>query len=170
MTKLSTPAEKGAKMFPELNQADIQACDVLVKSTIMGYTNPEIDEVITELLVRELAPKLKADTHDIIRKKCKKLAHIYLENDNQFVLQENWFCMLAYFISIDAMICRIANLNSCVNDWISFLSFFVALIVWQGIVKIKPLMSGNAYHFLNCLVKSFLWCKFTFRYLACLCG
>lgn len=150
MSKLSTQAEQIAKSFPELKTADIQACDNLIKSKIVGYTNPKMFDMVAKLLVNEIEPKLSTSNHKKVMKKCKNLAEVYLKNDEQFLLQENWFCLLAYFISIVAMICRVLNLNTQTNDWISFGAYFAALVIWLFIVKVKNLMSRKMLHFLNC--------------------
>ena len=65
-----------------------------------------------------------------IKKKCNKLASEYLENNRIWMLQENWYCLLAYFITIATMILRVKDVKTeKMNDLISLVMYLVALIL-----------------------------------------
>lgn len=65
------------------------------------------------------------------------------------MLQENWYCLLAYFITIATMILRVKDVKTeKMNDLISLVMYLVALILWIIIVKTKKLMSLRVERFL----------------------
>jgi FlaA1/EpsC-like NDP-sugar epimerase len=65
------------------------------------------------------------------------------------MLQENWYCLLVYFITIATMILRVKDVKTeKMNDLISLVMYLVALILWIIIVKTKKLMSLRVERFL----------------------
>ena len=55
---------------------------------------------------------------------------------------------MAYFVSIATMILRVLEVKTKTNDCISFVLYFVALLLWILIVQIKRLMGLKADRFL----------------------
>lgn len=73
------------------------------------------------------------------------------------MLQENWYCLLAYFITIATMILRVKDVKTeKMNDLISLVMYLVALILWIIIVKTKKLMSLRVERFL--IAFNHHWC------------
>lgn len=65
-----------------------------------------------------------------------------------WILQENWYCLLAYFIAIATMILRVFETNQETNDRISFAMYWVILVAWLIIVSTKRLIGVQADRFL----------------------
>lgn len=147
---LSKEEKQIKKSFPELETTKIREFHKVIKSDIVSYTNDNLIDMVTNRLVEKIMPCLNTSNHDKVKKKCKKLVATYWEYNKQDLLQENWFCLLAYCISIATMICRILEMNTKNNDLASFIFCFVALLIWIAIVNTKKMMNNKVSHFLEC--------------------
>lgn len=143
-------AKELIRFFPEIPIEKANKIDIEIKKRILVYQSSKINDDIAEF-IREEAIKdyIYSKNKDKIKKKSNKLAAIYLENNRQWMMQENWFCILAYIITIVTMICRILEINTNINDNISIIMYFISLVIWIGIVKSKPLMGKKAELFLD---------------------
>lgn len=64
------------------------------------------------------------------------------------MLQENWYCLLSYLITVATMVLRLFDITPQVNDWITFIGYFIVLFTWIVIVQTKELMGEKAENFL----------------------
>ena len=134
--------------FPEIKADVAENIDIKTKTKILIYQSDNVNRDVSIALQEEIKKCVKTKNFGKIRKKCNKLASEYLENNRVWILQENWYCLLAYFVSIATMILRVLEVKTKTNDWISFVMYFVALLLWIIIVQIKRLMGLKAYRFL----------------------
>ena len=99
-------------------------------------------------LGKEIKKYTKTKNVKKVKNKCNKLASEYLENNRIWNLQENWYCLLAYFITIATMILRCIDVKTKTNDWISLAMYFAVSGLWIIIVKTKRFMGLKAESFL----------------------
>ena len=103
---------------------------------------------ISEGIQKEIKKYTKTKNVKKVKNKCNKLASEYLENNRIWNLQENWYCLLAYFITIATMILRCIDVKTKTNDWISLAMYFAVSGLWIIIVKTKRFMGLKAESFL----------------------
>lgn len=134
--------------FPEINADVAENIDIKTKAKVLTYQSDNDNRDVSIVLQEEIKKCVKTKNFGKISKKCNKLASEYLENNRVWILQENWYCLLAYFVSIATMILRVLEVKTKTNDCISFVLYFVALLLWILIVQIKRLMGLKADRFL----------------------
>lgn len=132
------------KEFPEISKDKAAEIDSKLKDKISSQTNSNLLDKLAEELVQEIQPLIASRNRKKIKKKCKAVLEFYINNEHQYVLQENWFCLLAYLISLVVMIVRVINVSVECNDMLSWGMYFGALLIWLVLVKIKYAMSDNA--------------------------
>lgn len=108
-------------------------------------THTDFSKVVSE----EITKYYKCSNADKFRKKCNRIAACYKANGRVWLLQENWFCLLAYLIMIATMICRVLELETRCNDITSFYIYIVAAVIWCCIVGREKLMDEKAEKFLD---------------------
>lgn len=133
--------------FPQINADVAEEIDIKIKTKVLAYQSNNVNRDISEEIQKEIKKHIKVKNLKLIKSKSNKLANEYLENNKIWILQENWYCLLAYFITIATMILRCIEMKTKTNDWISLIMYFVALILWIFIVKIKEFMSLKAERF-----------------------
>lgn len=133
--------------FPQINADVVEEIDIKIKTKVLTYQSNNVNRDISEEIQKEIKKHLKVKNLKLIKSKSNKLAKEYLENNKIWILQENWYCLLAYFITIATMILRCIEMKTKTNDWISLIMYFVVLILWIFIVKIKGFMSLKAEKF-----------------------
>lgn len=138
--KLSTQAAKLLKEFPGIPLDKVGEADVEIKARILAYQNEKTNEDVATLIRSVVTDYIKCTNSKKLVKKSNKLAGFYLENNRIWNFQENWFCLLAYIISIITMICRVLELETLVNDITLFCIYLIALFVWIRITNNKKLM------------------------------
>lgn len=142
--KYNSQMEMLLRMFPEIPEDKAINLDRCLKDKISSQTNQNLLNELTDELVKELLPSIKTKNRKNAKKKCKKVVAFYMNNEHQFVLRENWFCFLAYLISLFAMGVRILNLSTDCNDILSLIMYFGALLIWLVLVKAKYAMGDEA--------------------------
>lgn len=148
--KLSSQAKELLKVFPEIPISMASELDIEIKKKIMAYQPKKINEdTSTYIRTKVIKEYVNSKNSGKIKKKCNKLASEYLENERQWILQENWFCILAYIITIVTMICRVLEINTFLNDIISFCMYFLGVVAWLGLVGSKRFMGKKAEIFLS---------------------
>ena len=133
--------------FPQIDADVAEEIDIKIKTKVLAYQSNNVNRDISEEIQKEIKKHIKTKNLKLIKSKSNKLANEYLENNKIWILQENWYCLLAYFITIATMILRCIEIKTKTNDWISLIMYFVALILWIFIVKIKGFMSLKAERF-----------------------
>ena len=136
------------KEFPALEVEQVRKIDIDIKTQVIKYQPPGIHADISVLLQNEVKKYVKDKNVKKIRTKCNKITTLYLENHRVWNLQENWYCLLAYFIMIITMIQRILDKNQQFNDFISWIVYMVVLVIWGVITKHRSMMGEKAEKFL----------------------
>lgn len=137
------------KEFPIISITDVEKIDYNIKSRTsletISLTHTDFSKVVSE----EITKYYKCSNADKFRKKCNRIAACYKANGRVWLLQENWFCLLAYLIMIATMICRVLELETRCNDITSFYIYIVAAVIWCCIVGCEKLMGEKAEKFLD---------------------
>ena len=120
----------------------------MIKTKVLAYESDTVNGDISEELQKEIKKYTKMKNVKKVKNKCNKLASEYLENNRIWNLQENWYCLLAYFITIATMILRCIDVKTKTNDLISLVMYFAVLGLWIFIVKTKRFMGLKAERFL----------------------
>ncbi len=107
-------------------------------------THTDFSKVVSE----EITKYYKCSNLDKLSKKCNGITECYKKNGREWLLQENWFCLLAYVIMIATMICRVLQLATKNNDIVTFIVYLAASVIWCCIVKCKKLMGKKSEIFL----------------------
>lgn len=116
----------------------------------MTYQPMQVNEDISKYIqTMAICGYVRGNNSDKIKKKSNKLAAYYLENNKLWILQENWYCLLAYIITIITMIGRVLEVETSLNDKVSCGMYFGALVVWLILVKSKRFMGEEAEKFLK---------------------
>ena len=136
------------KEFPQINADVAKEIDIMIKSKVLAYESDTVNRDISEELQKEIKKYTKMKNVKKVKNKCNKLASEYLENNRIWNLQENWYCLLAYFITIATMILRCIDVKTKTNDLISLVMYFAVLGLWIFIVKTKRFMGLKAERFL----------------------
>lgn len=137
------------KEFPEINDDTAEDIDIKIKTKVLTYQSNNINRDVSEELQEEIKKYIENKNSKKIKKKCNKLANEYLENNRIWMLQENWYCLLAYFITIATMVLRVIDVKTeKINDLISVIMYLAALILWLIIVKTEKLMNWRVERFL----------------------
>lgn len=148
--KLTTQAKELLKVFPEIPIEKANEVDIEIKKKVMAYQPMQVNEDISKYIQTvAICDYIRGNNCDKIKKKSNKLAAYYLENNKLWILQENWYCLLAYIITIITMICRVLELETTLNDKLSCGMYFGALVVWLLLVKSKSFMGEKAEKFLK---------------------
>ena len=129
------------KEFPQINTDVAKEIDIKIKTKILAYESDTVNRDISEGIQKEIKKYTKTKNVKKVKNKCNKLASEYLENNRIWNLQENWYCLLAYFITIATMILRCVEVETKMNDLISFAIYFITLILWTLIVRRKEFMT-----------------------------
>ena len=136
------------KEFPQINADVAKEIDIMIKTKVLAYESDTVNRDISEELQKEIKKYTKMKNVKKVKNKCNKLASEYLENNRIWNLQENWYCLLAYFITIATMILRCIDVKTKTNDLISLVMYFAVLGLWIFIVKTKRFMGLKAERFL----------------------
>ncbi len=136
------------KEFPQINADVAKEIDIMIKTKVLAYESDTVNGDISEELQKEIKKYTKMKNVKKVKNKCNKLASEYLENNRIWNLQENWYCLLAYFITIATMILRCIDVKTKTNDLISLVMYFAVLGLWIFIVKTKRFMGLKAERFL----------------------
>jgi hypothetical protein len=147
--KLPKTQKRLLKEFPQMDMEMVEDIDVKIKTKVLIYQSDNINKDVSTVLQEEIKKHIKVKNTDKLKKKCNKLASEYLENNRIWMLQENWFCLLAYFITITTMILRTVEVETEVNDKISLVMYGISLVLWLIMVNTKRLMSLKVEKFLN---------------------
>ena len=83
-----------------------------------------------------------------IKQKMQQNYRVLQKNGREWLLQENWFCLLAYVIMIATMICRVLQLATKNNDIVTFIVYLAASVIWCCIVGCEKLMGKKSEIFL----------------------
>lgn len=110
----------------------------------ISLTNKDFSKVVRE----EVTKYYNCSNTDKLSKKCNRIIECYKKNGREWLLQENWFCLLAYVIMIATMICRVLQLANKNNDIVTFIVYLAASVIWCCIVKCKKLMGKKSEIFL----------------------
>lgn len=136
------------KEFPNLELRDVTRIDILIKTKLKIYESCNMNSDISAAIQKEISKSCKYKNEKKIKKKCNKIAAQYIKNEKIWIVQENWYCILAYLITIVTMILRVIEVEQKVVDVISFAMYTVAMILWLVIVKSEKLMGASAHKFL----------------------
>lgn len=150
MIRFTCQARFIKRVFSELTEDQVEKYDAFIKSRIISCSNAEIVKDITKDFVVMIEPNLLDTDHQIVENKCRRIVNSYMLDDRLFILQENWFCLLAFLIAIVSMICRIVEFSTEINDKTAYTSYFIALIIWFCFVTTKRFMNETTYLFLSC--------------------
>lgn len=140
--------KKISKEFPDIGEKNVEKIDYNIKSRTsletISLTNKDFSKVVRE----EVTKYYNCSNTDKLRKKCNRITECYKKNGREWLLQENWFCLLAYVIMIATMICRVLQLATKNNDIVTFIVYLAASVIWCCIVKCKKLMGKKSEIFL----------------------
>lgn len=128
--------------FPEINADVAENIDIKTKAKVLTYQLDNVNRDVSIVLQEEIKKCVKTKNFGKISKKCNKLANEYLENNRIWILQENWYCLLAYFVTIATMILRVFEVKTETNDLICYVFCHVTVMVI--IVQTKRLMGLKA--------------------------
>lgn len=143
----STTQKRLMQEFQQINADVAEEIDIKIKTKVLAYESSDFNRDISEEIQKEIKKHAKVKNLKLIKKKSNKLAKEYLENNRIWILQENWYCLLAYFITIATMILRCVEVKTKMNDIIYFGIYFITLILWTLIVKRKEFMSSKMERF-----------------------
>ena len=146
--KLPKTQRRLMKEFPEIKEDVAESIDIKIKAKVLTYRSDNVNKDVSVVLREEIKKCVKTKNIGKISKKCNKLASEYLENNSIWFLQENWYCLLAYFVTLATMFLRVVEVKTEMNDLISFVMYFVAALLWLIIVQTKRLMGLKAASFL----------------------
>lgn len=170
---LSLTQKSFSKEFPDIGIENVKIIDMKIKTKVMAYESTSINNDISKFIQMEVVKYVRSKNQGKINKKCKKLASLYLDNSRQCILQESWFCLLAYFITIVAMIVRVIEVETSINDKIFGGVYFITLFAWVIIVDSKKLMSKKVEKFLrafnNHAPAIIVLSSLIFYFVVCLC-
>lgn len=144
---ITEQAKKLIKYFPDVPIEEAKKIDIEIKQKILGYESQCINEDVAKFIQDKVQGYTKSK--DRIKKKSRKIAALYLENNRIWGLQEGWFCLIAYIITVITMIFRVIEIDNVLNDILSFSMYLVALIVWIIIIQSKKMMDKRAEIFLK---------------------
>lgn len=146
----NTQTEKLRECFPEISEEEAKEMDLKIKAKIHAYESSHINEEISEY-IREQVIKDCIKTKNVrrVKRKCNKLASYYIQASKMWILQENWFCILTYLISIVLQICCVMEIDTALNDMVTFFANLLAIVIWLCLVKSKKFMNQSAELFLN---------------------
>ena len=136
--KKPTTQKRLMQEFPRINDDVAEEIDIKIKTKVLVYESSDFNRDISEEIQKEIKKHTKVKNLKLIKKKSNKLAKEYLEN---------WYCLLAYFITIATMILRCVEVETKMNDLISFAIYFITLILWTLIVRRKEFMSSKMERF-----------------------
>ena len=142
--KLPKTQRRLMKEFPEIKEDVAESIDIKIKAKVLTYRSDNVNKDVSVVLREEIKKCVKTKNIGKISKKCNKLASEYLENNSIWFLQENWYCLLAYFVTLATMFLRVVEVKTEMNDLISFVMYFVAALLWLIIVQTKRLMGLKA--------------------------
>ena len=137
------------KEFPIISITDVENIDYNIKSRTSLKTIPLTNKDYSKVVREEITDYCNCANADKFRKKCNRIAACYKANGSVWLLQENWFCLLAYLTMIATMICRVLELETRCNDITSFIIYMVAAAIWCCIVGCEKLMGEKAEKFLD---------------------
>lgn len=137
--KRNTQMDMLLRTLPRISEGEARNIDRWLKDKLSSQT----DE-LTEELIKKIVPYVKSKVSKKDKKRCKKVVKYYMHNEDQYMLQENWFCLLAYLISLCVMVFRILDVSTKCNDFLSLFTFMGALIIWLVLVNFKYSMSDEA--------------------------
>lgn len=106
--------------FPEINADVAENIDIKTKAKVLTYQSDNVNRDVSIVLQEEIKKYVKTKNFGKISKICNKLANEYLKNNRIWILQESWYCLLAYFVTIATMILRVLEVKTETNDLISF--------------------------------------------------
>lgn len=151
--KTTSDTHQLTKEFPEIPEEKANEINIEIKKRIIAYQPTGINEDISRQIQLITKKYVISKNANRVKKKCNRLAAYYLKSDMRWNMQENWFCLLAYFIMIVTMVSRVLELETWTNDRLSLGMYFIALIVWRLIEKNHRLMGRKAEMLLNAFNK-----------------
>ena len=133
-------AKKIMREFSKIPPNEIAKADLEIKTHFKKTGT--IDECAR--IIRDVVLKYASySNEEKLKKKSKKLAASYMENEKICSYQENWFCILAYCLSVIFMIYRVLDLKKTVNDILSLCTYFFAVVVWLLITNNRKMMGES---------------------------
>lgn len=145
----SKTQKKISKEFPDIGKENVAKIDCNIKSRITLQINELTNDDISKVVKEEIANYYTCKNLRKLTKKSRRIAGCYKDNGRVWLLQENWFCLLAYLIMVATMVCRVLELETRCNDITSFIIYMVAAVIWCCIVGCEKLMDEKAEKFLD---------------------
>ena len=141
--------KKISKEFPDIGKENVAKIDCNIKSRITLQINELTNDDISKVVKEEIANYYTCKNLRKLTKKSRRIAGCYKDNGRVWLLQENWFCLLAYLIMVATMVCRVLELETRCNDITSLIIYIVAAVIWCCIVGCEKLMDEKAEKFLD---------------------
>jgi len=141
--------EQLKKEISNLSDAEAIEIDKVIKEYIIKDPDKNQIEDVSNKLVELISGKYPKRSKKELQKKCNKLAAVYTENNRTDILQESWFCVFGYFISIVSLVLRHLEIEQNYSDFVYFLLFSLLLVIWLIIVNRKNYMGEKAEYYLN---------------------
>lgn len=138
------------KEFPEIPMCEIYSLDMKIKKKICAYTPPKLFSDTSNYIYTNIVEHyaVSKDSRKI-KRKCNRIANAYLDNQRMYVIQEGWFSVLAYFITITGMVLRLINVENKIGDFANFLMYLFSIFIWLILVSSRRFMSDKAEKFIN---------------------
>lgn len=137
------------KAFPELDSMTVKKINEAVLDKVRYYEPENKMEEVSIFLQCQLGEHVKSKNTRKIRKVCNRLARSYWKNNRRCNLQESWFGLLAYLISIPAMITRILDVQTRTNDWVTLGMYVAITMIWLALDKFHGSMGEKVERFLT---------------------
>lgn len=146
--------DKLRKEVPEIQKDELEVIDREIKRFVASVEEDFFAQSV-EYIYKKLL-KYNRYGKDNFLKKCKRLAKIYLKNENAWMTQENIFCLLALIYSCVSLILRIVQEVTGFSVYTSDLLQVIILCIIL-IVFVKMCESGGIYDnlFFNSFLKQF---------------
>lgn len=146
--------DKLKKEMPEIKKDELEIVDREIKRFVASVEEDFFAQTAEH--INKTLQKYNRYGKDNFLKKCKRLAKIYLKNENAWMAQENIFCLLALIYSCISLILRVVQevtgFNTYTSDLLQVIILCVVLIVF-----VKMCKSGRIYDnlFFNSFLKQF---------------
>lgn len=146
---LSPVEAKIKKAFPELDIMTVRKINEEALNKVRYYEAENKVEELSIFLQSKIGECIRSKNVRKIRKVCNGLARLYWENNRRYTLQESWFGLLAYLISIPAMVTRILDVQTRINDWLTLGMYAAIMMVWFLLDKFHGYMGERTERFLT---------------------
>lgn len=132
------------EILPGASDEALKKIDSKIKTEVSSLKqNACIDLYQDQDLFRIIRGVVLSEDDRNIKKIQKQIVEYYLENDNQLELQENWFCLFAYILSIILMVLRIIEVKPKTNDVASLALYVGLMVIWIPVANSKCMMNKN---------------------------